>query len=183
MTDPDSPGVLISQAQAAYNNGDYPGAAERFVSVATAYQLAGDMLMAAEMHNNASVAYLRAGNSEAALAEVSDTPEIFARAGDVRRQAIAIGNRAAALEGLSRVDEALESYEQAAALFQQVGDIDLRLHTMQAISSLQLESGRRLQALATMKAGLDDLKKPTLKQRILQHLLDIPFNMLKNNRS
>jgi len=183
MTNPDSPGVLLSQAQASYNQGDYPGAAERFISAADAYHLAGDLLMAAEMRNNASVAYLRAGNSKAALAEVSGIPEIFASAGDIRRQAMAIGNQAAALEGLSQVKDALDAYEQAATLFQQAGETDLRLHTMQAISALQLGSGRRLQALATMKAGLDEVKKPSLKQRFLQRLLDIPFNMLKSNRS
>jgi tetratricopeptide (TPR) repeat protein len=182
MADPDSPRAISSQGQAAYQRGDFIESAERYKSAADAYQLVGDMLMAAEMHNNASVAYLQAGVPEAALSEVANTPEIFASAGDLRRQAMAIGNRAAALEGLKRVEEALEAYELSAALFEQAGETDLRLHTMQALSALQLESGRRLQALATMKAGLEGINKPTLKQRFLQRLLDIPFNMWTNTK-
>jgi len=182
MADSRAPDVLSSQGQAAYQRGDYPESAEKFKAAAEAYQSAGDSLTAAEMHNNASVAYLQAGNAEAALAEVAGTPEIFASLGDLRRQAMAVGNRAAALAGLHRVEEALEAYELSASLLQQAGETDLRLHTMQAMSALQLESGRRLEALATMKAGLDNIKKPSPKQRLLKRLLDIPFNMLKSNR-
>lgn len=177
MVDNNSPWTISSQAQLAYQRGEYSTAAEQFVSAATAYQAANDLLLAAEMHNNASVAYLQAEDAAAALAETDGTPEIFATAGDLRRQAMAVGNRAAALQGLKRVEEALDSYELSAALFQQAGENDLRLHTLKAMSALQLESGRRLQALATMKAGLDDLKKPTPKQRLLQRLIEIPFRM------
>ena len=179
MADPDSARTISSEGQAAYQRGEYSTAADKFKAAAAAYHLAGDPLMAAEMHNNASVAYLQAGDAEAALTEVADTPETFASAGDLRRQAMAVGNRAAALEGLQRVEEALEAYDLSADLFKQAGDPDLRLHAMKAKSALQLESGRRLQALATMKAGLDDLKKPSPKQRLLQRLLDIPFRMWK----
>lgn len=182
MADPNSPHAISSQGQAAYQRGDYVESAEIYKSAAVAYRLAGDMLMAAEMHNNASVAFIQAGKPEAALSEVANTPEIFASAGDLRRQAMAIGNRAAALEGLERVEEALQAYELSAALFEQAGDTDLRLHTMQALSALQLKSGRRLQALATMQSGLVGIKKPTLKQRFLKRLLDIPFNMWNNTK-
>jgi len=177
MADSISPRKISAEGQAAYQRGDYLAAAEHFRAAAAAYEAVSDLLMAAEMRNNASVAQLQAGNASAALAEVDGTPEIFTAAGDVRRQAMAVGNQAAALEGLKRTEEALAAYELSADLFQQVGEPDLRLHALKAMSALQLESGRRLQALATMKAGLDDLKKPTLKERFLQRLLNIPFRM------
>jgi tetratricopeptide (TPR) repeat protein len=179
MAEPNSPRLFADQGKSAYQRGDYHAAAGHFTAAAAAYLLAGDSLMAAEMHNNASVAYLQAGEAEKALAEVAGTPEIFAAAGDVRRQAMAVGNRAAALEGLKRVEEALESYELSADLFKQAGDSDLRLHTQQARSALLLNSGRQLQALAVMKSGLDDLNKPTPKQRFLRRLLELPFSMWK----
>lgn len=182
MAGPNSPRAISSLGQAAYQRGDFLESAEIYRSAAGAYQLAGDMLMAAEMHNNASVAYLQAGKPEAALSEVANTPELFAAAGELRRQAMAIGNQAAALEGLDRLEEALEAYELSAALFEQAGDTDLRLHTMQALSALQLKSGRRLQALTTMRSGLEGINKPTLKQRLLQRLLDIPFSMWNNTK-
>ena len=177
MAESISPREISADGQAAYQRGDYPAATEHFRAAAAAYQAAADSLMAAEMRNNASVAQLQAGNASAALAEVDGTPEIFAAFGDLCRQAMAVGNRAAALQGLNRVDEALAGYELSADLFYQAREPDLRMHALKAMSALQLESGRRLQALATMKGGLDDLKKPTLKQRFLQRLLDIPFRM------
>ena len=115
----------------------------------------------------------------AALAEVDGTPEIFAAAGDVRRQAMAVGNQAAALEGLKRTDEALTAYELSADLFQQVGEPDLRLHALKAMSALQSESGRRLQALATMKAGLDDLKKPISKTTLITAFIEYPLSYVE----
>ncbi|HWQ83715.1 MAG TPA: hypothetical protein VN363_04065 [Anaerolineales bacterium] len=179
MVDSTSPRSISTEGQTAYLRKDYLAAAGRFNAAAAAYIQVGDALMAAEMHNNASVAYLQAGNAAAALDEVGDTPEIFAAAGDLRRQAIAVGNQAAALEGLKRVPEALVAYELCADLFKHAGETDLRVHAMQARSALELRSGHQLQALATMKSGLDDLKKPSPKQRFLRRLLDIPFSMWK----
>ena len=56
-------------------------------------------LQAAENLNNCSVAFLQAGKAEAAYQAVADTPQFSKNAGDIRRQAMALGNRAAALEG------------------------------------------------------------------------------------
>ena len=177
MAEPTAFRLSADQGKSAYQRGDYLAAAGHFTAAAAAYHQAGDPLMAAEMHNNASVAYLQAGNAGNALAEVAGTPETFAAAGDLHRQAMAVGNQAAALEGLKRIEEALEAYELSADLFKQAGESDLRLHAQQARSALLLTSGRQLQAVAAMKSGLDDIQKPTPKQRLIRRLLDIPFNL------
>jgi hypothetical protein len=56
----------------------------------------------------------------------------------------------------------------------------MRAHVLQSLSKLQLKSGRQIEALATMEAGLEGFKKPTLKQRILKKLLQMPFRFLKS---
>lgn len=68
------------------------------------------------MANNCSVAYLKAGNAAAALEAVTGTDAIFAEKGDRLRQAMALGNQAAALEGLNQLDAAIGSYNQSAEL-------------------------------------------------------------------
>jgi hypothetical protein len=87
---------------------------------------------------------------------------------------MAFGNRAAALNKLNRVDEAISDYAQAADLFKQVGEHDLRAPVLQALSVLQLRSGRRLESLASMNAGLNEYDQPKPRQRLLKKLLDIP---------
>ncbi len=173
-----TPQQLASEGQRAYQAGDYLAAAGHFEAAQEGYRLAGDPLRAAEMANDCSVASLRAGQARAALQAVEGTPPLFETAGDTRRQALALGNRAAALEALGRKEEALADYAQSAELLKQIGENDLRLHVMQALSALQLRSGRQLQAVATMQAGLNSLERPSPRQRLLKKLLDLPFKIM-----
>jgi tetratricopeptide (TPR) repeat protein len=173
-----SPAKLSEEGKSAYQRGDYLTAAETFQKAVQAYQAAHDELNTAEAANNCSVAYLQAGEAEASLNVVEGTPAIFAAAGDLRRQGMALGNYAAALEALERLEEAAEAYLQSADALEQAGEDQLRTHAMQSLSALQFRMGRQLQALASMKSGLDSVKRPTPKQRLLKQLLAIPFQMI-----
>jgi tetratricopeptide (TPR) repeat protein len=182
MTEIISPQKLDKEGKSAFQRGDYPAAAQAFEAACQAYTAAGDRLNAAEMANNSSVAYLQSGDGEAALRAVEGTEAIFAEAGDLRRQGMAAGNRAAALEALDRLDEALHVYELSADLLEQAGEDQLRAHVMQSLSALQLRTGRRLQALASMQAGLEGVQKPSARQRLLKRLLNIPFDFLNKKK-
>jgi tetratricopeptide (TPR) repeat protein len=178
MTEPLSPKQLENEGKAAYQRGDFSAAARAFQAAAQGFASTGDVLTSAEMSNNVSVALLQAGDAPAALEAVEPTPAIFAEAGDVRRQAMALGNRAAALEASKRFDEAAEAYEQSAELFKQIGEDGLRANVLQSLSALQLRTGRQLQALASMQAGLEQIERPTPQQSLLKRLLRVPFHML-----
>jgi tetratricopeptide (TPR) repeat protein len=173
------PGKLSKEAKSAYQRGNFEAAARLYLSASEGLSRQSKDLDAAEMRNNASVAYLQAKNSQAAFDAVEGTPEIFAAGNDPRRQATALGNLAAALEGLNRPEEAMEAYQQSADLFQQIGEAEMRASVMQSLSALQLRTGRQLQALATMNAGLEGVKHPSPRQRFLKKLLNIPFKMLE----
>jgi tetratricopeptide (TPR) repeat protein len=175
-----SPQQLAAEGQAAYNRGDYLAAANAFEAASASYKSAGDHLSSAEMANNRSVALLQAGEAQLSLDAVLGTDEIFAGAGDIRRQAMALGNQAAALEGLRRLDEAIDAYERCAEILDQIEDKETRVSVMQALSALQLRRGRQLEALATMQAGLNGVKHPTLKQRMLRKLLQLPFKFMNH---
>ncbi len=174
----------ISQAgKRAYENGQYAQAAALFLQARDAWKDNNAPLEAAEAANNASVSLLQAGEAQAALDVVQGTAAVFLRAGDLKRAGMAWGNAAAALEALERLDEALDAYRQSADLLKQAGETDLRLHVMQAISALQLRSGRQLEALASMQAGLDGVEKLSPKQRLLRRLLQIPLDWLNRRFS
>jgi tetratricopeptide (TPR) repeat protein len=177
-----SPEKLAQEGKAAYQRGDFLNAAHTFEAARVAYQAVGDLLTAAEMANNCSVAYLKAGEGASALAAVEGTAEIFAQAGDLRRQGMALSNRAAALEALERYEEAIQGYQLSADILQQAGEDQLRAQTMQSLSMLQFNIGRQLQALATMQAGLEGVRRPTPKQSFLKRLLNIPIEMITRRR-
>ena len=98
---------------------------------------------------------------------------------DLRRQAFALGNRAAALEALGHLDDAAQDYENSANILKDIGEHELRADVLQSLSAIQLRTRKPLQALATMRAGIDNVEHPTLKQRLLKRLLNIPFRFLE----
>ena len=161
----------------AYSSGDYLAAAQHFEAASTGFAAQGDELNAAEMANNLSVALLQAGEAQASLEATLGTPAIFEAANDPRRQAMALGNSAAALDALDRIEEAEEAYKLCIKLFDQLGEQDLRGNVLQSLSKLQLRSGRQIEALTTMQAGMQDVKRPNIRQRMLKKLLDMPFKL------
>jgi tetratricopeptide (TPR) repeat protein len=126
------------------------------------------------MANNQSVALLQAGEAQAALDAAAGTDAVFESEGDRLKMAMAIGNQAAALDALGRLEEAEGHYRRCAELLSQLGEEQMRAQVLQALSALQLHSGRQLEALASMQAGLDKLERPTMRQRLLKRLLSIP---------
>jgi tetratricopeptide (TPR) repeat protein len=110
------------------------------------------------------------------------TAAIFAAANDLRRQGMALGNRAAALEALERPEEAIEAYQQSADVLEQAGEDQLRANVMNSLSMLQFRSGRQLQALASMQNGLEGVKKPSPRQKFLKQLVNIPFQMMNRGK-
>ncbi|HVP20449.1 MAG TPA: hypothetical protein VMS73_01165 [Anaerolineaceae bacterium] len=170
---------LIEQARSAYNDEDYTQAAELFMSIETRYSAAGDALAAAEMANNRSVALLKANDPAAALNAVEGTDKVFEAAGDVRRQAMAIANKAAALESLKKYPDALQFYEQSSELLKQIGDGELRAYVLKCISAIQLRQGKQFEAIATMQASLDNKPSPGLKDRFMKRLIEQVFNLMR----
>jgi tetratricopeptide (TPR) repeat protein len=173
---------LAKEAESSYLAGDFMLAAQQYEAAHQSYLSKNDILMSAEMANNCSVAYLQAGDNEAALGALDGIEVVFQQAGDRKRQAMTLGNRAAALEALDRLIEAEKTYWMAAEIFKELGETELRLPIMQSISTIQLRTGRHLQAVASMYAGVEKIKNPSLKHRFLKRLLAIPIQLI-NQRS
>ena len=135
------PKSLADQASRVYQEGDFESAARLYGEAASAFKTAGNELDAAEMKNNQSVAFLQAGNAQASYEAAAGTPDVFAAAGDVRRQAIAFANEATALQTLGRRDQAIAQYRLSAEAFHRAGEDQLRFTVMQAIAGMQLKRG------------------------------------------
>ncbi len=130
-------------------------------------------LNAAEMKNNQSVALLQAGKAKEALQATDGTEEIFEQANDLKRQGIAVGNRAAALEGLKKWDEALAEYDRAAKILEQAGEGDMHSIVRKAAANLNLKRGRMTDSQMDVYDSLRLVEKPSLTQRIMKFLMRI----------
>lgn len=175
----DSLAQVLKQAESSYHAGRFKEAAGLFEQAARLYADEGDGVKAAEMANNRSVALLQAGDGKGALEAAQGTDQTFAQAGDVRRQALALGNQAAALEALNQLEDALARYRQCAEMLKQVGDEESRVPVLKAISALQIRTGHQLEALASMDAALNNQKKLSPQERFLKKLLDISMRMMR----
>jgi tetratricopeptide (TPR) repeat protein len=167
------PVALAEQGKQEYSNGKYAAAADLFSQAAQAYENMQDALNAAEMKNNQSVALLQAGNAKDALRVTDGTEDIFQKVGDLKRQGIAVGNRAAALEGLKKWEEALAEYERAASLLEQAGEGDLHSVVRKAAANLNLKRGKIAASQMDVYDSLRLVEKPTLTQRIMKFLMRI----------
>jgi tetratricopeptide (TPR) repeat protein len=168
-----NPDQLAEQGKQAFQNRDFEEAATLFKQAAEGYTLDRASLMMAEMQNNISVALLQAGRAQEALAAALDTDKVFAEAEDARRQGMALGNQAAALEALKRYDEAIEKYDLAAQLFAQVGEGDLRALVMKSSAAIKLKTGKVTDSAFKMMGSLDAKDHPSFFERILKFLLRI----------
>lgn len=173
-----TPSPMIQQAKDAYEANRFQEAAELYAKVASDCQAAGDILQAAEMQNNRSVALLQAKQPQAALDAAQGTDLIFAKAGYLRSQAIALGNQAAAMEALNRLQEAEDLYIKSSQLLKMTQENELRVYLLKTLSALQMRRGKRVEALFSMSTALDLQENLTLRERILKLLLKVPFRML-----
>ena len=165
------PAQIADQGKQAFESKNFIEAAELFRQAAEGFTAGNSALMAAEMMNNMSVALLQAGRAQEALNAVLGTDQIFAEAKDIKRQGMAVGNQAAALDGLNRYDEAIAAFERSAELFAQAGEGDLRSMVMKSAAAIKLKTGKITDSAFKMMGSLDVKENPSFFERILKFFL------------
>ena len=165
------PAQIADQGKQAFESKNFIEAAELFRQAAEGFTAGNSALMAAEMMNNMSVALLQAGRAQEALNAALSTDQIFAEAKDIKRQGMAVGNQAAALEGLNRYDEAIAAFERSAELFAQAGEGDLRSMVMKSAAAIKLKTGKITDSAFKMMGSLDVKENPSFFERILKFFL------------
>jgi tetratricopeptide (TPR) repeat protein len=162
---------LAEQGKQAFKSKKFDEAAEFFRQAAEGSTLGGDGALAAEMKNNLSVALLQAGKPQESLDAVLGTDKFYEGVNDIKSQAMALGNQAAALEALNRYDEAVAVYERSADLFAQVGEGDLRAMVMKSGAAIKLKTGKVADSAFKMMGSLDAKDNPSFFERILKFFL------------
>ena len=65
-------------------------------------------------------------------------------------------------------------------MFIELGEDDALEQTSQSLSEMLLKQGRSMEAMFSMKTGLENKKKRSLKDRILGKLFDSPGKLLNS---
>jgi len=164
---------LSQKGKKAFEEGNFDNAIQSFSEAAKVYTEEEKPLDAAEAQNNLSVALLQADRAKEALEIAKGTDALFAKADDLLRQAMALGNQAAALEALGQLDEALTLYEKSASLFGEIGEGDYQEIVLKSIAAIKLRSGKLQDSAYTMLDSLGAVKKPNLFQRFIKFILRI----------
>lgn len=178
MTPESSAESLAALGTQAFTAGDYVQALSRFKAAAAAFTAAGDDLMAARMANNISVVLLKQGEPSAALEAALGTEQVFANAGDLVLQGMALGNQASALGELNRFDEAITTFRQAAALFKEAKQPDYEATILQNMATLQLKMKQPIIALGTMAQALDIKPHLSFREKTLRGLLNVAVRLM-----
>lgn len=169
---------LANEGKSLYQAKKYLPAAESFAQAAEIYDAEGDILLGAEMRNNLCVSLLLAKRPQQALDVVQGTSELFIEAGQMVPAGMALANEATARKELRETDPAIDLFLRAADIFKSAGEDQLYLETMQSVSGIKMKSRNLSGALFSMQKGLEGIEKPTLRQRLLKNLLNIPDKLL-----
>jgi tetratricopeptide (TPR) repeat protein len=175
-----TPQELKDQGLRFYRAEQYAEAAQTFDQAAQAFEAAGDRAAAAEQRNNVCVVKMAQQDWAGALAAVEGTPEVFTSLGDPLRAAQAVANLAAAHDGAGHVEQAVELYIRAIDQFGALGEKETRAACFKKLSALQIKLGQQMQALSSMRSGLN-LTNPealTAKEKALKDLLDKAMKMM-----
>lgn len=162
---------LSTNGKKAFETGDFDSAIHFFSEAVEAYLQKEKMLDVAEAKNNLSVALLQAKRAEEALEAARGTDLIFSEAEDKLREAMALGNQAAALDELGDLDEAINFYNKSAALFGEIGEGDFQETVLKSIAAIKLRSGKLQDTAFTMLESLGATQKPSIFQRFLKFIL------------
>ena len=173
------PGAIAKKALAVYAKKRYEEAIELFQEAWTRYDASGDLVEAAEIANNLSVALIQVDRHQAALDTLAGTFDLFIDHGEMIKAAQALGNEAAAHEGLNNWERAEALYQQAAERFADLKDRDSQRYTLQALSRVRLRQGHAIEAVNTMQSALETGTRTTWRDRLANKILSLPSRIFK----
>ena len=157
--------TLSEEAIKNFQGKKFAEAAGGFRTCISMLEDSGDPLELAEMRNNLCVTLIQMGDAQSALDSVAGTDEVFAAAGDGRRQGMALANQANALESLKRYEDSIAAYEMARDCLRACGEKKLLAITLRSLSDLQMKTGRKYQAVATLQDAYEQNPDGKIKNR------------------
>jgi len=155
---------------------EYTLAADYFSRAAEVARSQGQELDEAEQKNNLSVSLLFGGNARQAYEAAAGTADVFQAHNDKKRQAMALGNAAQALEGLKDYPKAAELYGQATDLLKGENQGEIRSMLLHRKAGVEAKLGETFSSAASLAASIDEKPKPGMKDKLLKKVFDKIFH-------
>jgi tetratricopeptide (TPR) repeat protein len=77
-------------------------------------------------------------------------------------------------EAAEKYEDSIQSYLDAASIFEELGETELATFTWQALSKLQLRQKDWINAIASYERGIANLPDNSVKKKIVKNLLKAP---------
>lgn len=154
-----------------YRDGQYEEAAAKFAEAQQAYAAANDQVNAAECVNNRGVCWRQAAKWDEATAAFTEARSIFQTLSDVKGEGQVVGNLAALADSQGDKDRSADLYLEAIALLEKAGAKDLAKDCYTALSRLRLKRRDVMGAISAYDAGLEEIEKPNIMQRMVRKIL------------
>lgn len=165
--------ALYAQGLKTYQEGLVPEAAKSLEEARAGFLAQGEQVQAALVGNDLGVVYYLSGRRDEARILLDDALAVLEKHGDVFGQAKALGNIGQLMKRAGDKQGAERNYSRAAELFHQIDKKDYEFDTYRALSQMQLQSGRWLEALASYDHGL----AAKGGSRFLRWFLQIPIRL------
>ncbi len=162
-----------AEGMKSYRAGQLSDAIVQFEEARTEFAAQGNEAQAASVANDLGVVYFLSGRKQQAREVLQQALASFEKLGDVTGQAKAIGNLAQLMSQSGDKDGAEKNYTRAAELFHQAGERGMEHDTYRALSQMQLQRGRWLEALAAYDRAL----AASGGSRLLRWFLQIPLRL------
>jgi tetratricopeptide (TPR) repeat protein len=154
-----------------YRDGQYEEAAAKFIEAQQAYGAANDQVNAAECANNRGVCWRQAAKWDEATAAFTEARSMFQALSDVKGEGQVVGNLAALADSQNDKDRAADLYLESIDLLEKAGAKDLAKDSYTALSRLRLKRRDFMGAIGAYDAGLDEIDKPNVMQRVVRRIL------------
>ena len=166
---------LTSTGMKYFQAKKYSLAADSFSRAIDGAHEAGQQTEEAELRNNLSVTLLMLGQAKQAFEAAQGTDKVFEAHGDVKRQAMALGNMAQALEEQKDYAQALALYDQAIELLKGKEYQEIRAMLLRRKALVQGRTGDVYQAVASMDTSIAEKPRLDVKEKLFQKILDKLF--------
>lgn len=163
--------AIKDEGMKLYRSGRYEDAAAKFVEAQAAFAQAGDAQEAAECANNRGVCWRQAAKWDEATAAFEEARPHFQKLHDLVGEGQVVGNLAALVEAQGDKEHAIDLYQEAIDLFTQAGAKDYAKDTYTALSKLKLKQRDVVGAMTAFDAGLEQLDKPNLIERMARKII------------
>ena len=162
----------------AFRAGDYEEAQVHFEAVLEMARAQGDRRKEAEALNDLGVVQKEMDALDIAFENLQTALDIYGDLEDDRGEGITLGNLGKVEEAQEKYEDAIQSYIEAAAIFEEIGETEMAMYCWQALSRLKMHQKDWVGAISAYEEGIAHLPNSSIKKKALQKLLQAPFNLM-----